>query len=106
MVAPVALFLGLAVVMVAGLWIVTKSGDPGQPKRDRAANNQPARALTRREQLLKARADVEHQLGIQPVRNRVDEGVRDELTKILEEINAELAEIPPDSFAPGGGAKS
>jgi hypothetical protein len=92
-----ALYVGLAAVLVAGLWVVAKSGNPAALLRGSFGEALKAPAPTRREELLKARAQIKRQLEIQPVRNRMDDrAVKDELRNILAEIDAELAETPPD----------
>jgi len=91
------LYLGLAAIFAIGLWVVARSGNPNAPLRGSFGELLKARPPTRREELLKARAQVKHQLEMQPVRNRLDDrAVRDELRNILAEIDAELAETPPD----------
>ena len=92
-----ALYIGLAAVLAAGLWVVARSDNPNAPLRGSFGELLKPRPPTRREELLKARAQVKHQLEMQPVRNRVDDRtVKDELRNILVEIDAELAETPPD----------
>jgi len=89
-----------------GLWILDRSGDPNRLERGSFGEKLEPRAPTDRERLLKARADVKHQLALQPVRNRMnDAGVEEELRQILGEIDAELAETPPDKHVPGRGLK-
>lgn len=79
-----ALYAGLAAPLLAGLWIVFKSGYPRRP--NLGEKLQP-RMPTDREQLLKARAEVKHQLALQPVRNRVNDAkAQEELVQILSEI--------------------
>ena len=92
-----ALYLGLAAILVIGLWVVTRSGNPLASLRGSFGELRKAPAPTRREELLKARAQVKHQLDMQPVRGRVDDrSVKQELRNILAEIDAELAETAPD----------
>ena len=101
------LYAGLAALLLAGLWIVFKSGDPKRLERGSFGEKLQPRAPTKREQLLKARADVKHQLAIQTLARHADDaGVRQELGEILGEIDAELAETPPDDHVPGRGLKS
>jgi len=92
-----ALYAGLAAIVGVGLWAVAKSGNPAALPRDSSGERLKPRPPTRREELLKARAQIKHQLEIQPVRNRMDDrAIKDELRDILAEIDAELAETPAD----------
>ncbi len=91
------LYAALAALLAAGIWIVARSGNPAAPHDGSGDNPKPSRPLTRREQLLKERARVRWQLSIGAPRSRVnDAGVKDDLHAILGEIDAELAETPPE----------
>lgn len=103
----VTIYAGLAALLLAGLWIVTKSGGPKRLERGSFGEKLEPRAPTDREQLLKARAEVKHQLALQPLYRRANDAtVKEELGEILGEINAELAETPPDNHTPAHGLKS
>jgi hypothetical protein len=98
------LYAALAVLVATGIWILVRSGNPNTSSRDSFAE---PRAPTRREELLKARARVKWQLSLGTIRRRGgDDAVKADLQAILEEINAELAETPPDKRASRQGLRS
>jgi hypothetical protein len=94
------LYVALAALVAVGLWVVVRSGNPTRPLPGSFGEFLKPRPLTRREELLKARARVKWQLSLSPLRNPMnDQGVKDDLRAILAEINAELSETQPDKRA-------
>ena len=86
---------------------MARSGDPRRQERGSFGEKLQPRQLTARERLLEARARIKRQLAVRPLKGRVNDAeVRRELGEILGEIDAELAETPPDKRTPGRGLKS
>jgi len=100
------LYAALAVLVATGIWILVRSGNPNTSLRDSFGELLKPLTPTRREELLKARARVKWQLSLGTIRRRVgDDAVKVDLRAILEEINAELAETPPDKRASRRGLR-